>query len=143
MYSKKSVGLIAVLVIAFLCANVGIGIECVEAAPNGSLGDDLFDPVIVSVEQSNDSPGQGEDVTITAHVIDIVGVSSVKLIYIRQKPRWHWTAGMKTTDTGREPYQVRQLAPPWPSMLLPVILLVTVSLQNLMKNSGGTARLLR
>jgi hypothetical protein len=36
MYSKKSVGLIAVfvLVIAFLCANVGIGIERVEAAPN-------------------------------------------------------------------------------------------------------------
>jgi ABC-type sulfate transport system substrate-binding protein len=81
MYLKKSVGLIAVLVIAFLCANVGIGIECVEAAPNGSLWDDLFGPVIVSVEQSNDSPGQGEDVTITAHVTDIVGVSSVRLIY--------------------------------------------------------------
>jgi len=76
MYSKKSVGLIAVLVIAFLCANVGIGIERVEAAPNENLGDDLFDPVIVSVKQSNDSPGQGEDVTITAHVTDIVGVTS-------------------------------------------------------------------
>jgi hypothetical protein len=81
MYSKKSVGLIAVLVIAFLCANVGIGIERVGAAPNGNLWDDFFDPVIVSVEQSNDSPGQGEDVTITAHVTDIVGVTSVRLIY--------------------------------------------------------------
>ena len=83
MYSKKSVGLIVVLVlvIAFLCANVGIGIERVEAAPNGNPWDDLFNPVIVSVAQSNDSPGQGEDVTITAHVINIVGVSSVRLIY--------------------------------------------------------------
>jgi hypothetical protein len=85
MYSKKSIGLIAVLVlvIAFLCANVGIGIERVEAAPNGNLWDDFFDPVpvIVSVEQSNDSPGQGEDVTITAHVTDIIGVTSVRLIY--------------------------------------------------------------
>ena len=83
MYSKKSVGLIAVLVlvIAFLCANVGIGIECVEATPNGNLWDDLFDPVIVSVEQTNDSPVQGEDVTITAHVTDNFGVTSVTLIY--------------------------------------------------------------
>ncbi|MCW3129974.1 MAG: hypothetical protein N2V75_07760, partial [Methanophagales archaeon] len=85
MYSKKSVGLslIAVLVfaIAFLCASAGIGNECVAAVPNENFRDDFFNPVIVSVEQSNDSPVQGEDVTITAHVTGIVNVTSVTLRY--------------------------------------------------------------
>jgi len=104
MYSKKSVGLIAVLVlvIAFLCANVGIGIERVEAAPNGNLWDDFkaLDPVIVSVEQSNDSPGQGEDVTITAHVTDIVGVSSVRLIYDTAELVMTLDSGNENNDIG-------------------------------------------
>ena len=85
MYSKKSVGLslIAVLVfaIAFLCVSAGIGNECVAAVPNENFRDDFFNPVIVSVEQSNDSPVQGEDVTITAHVTGIVNVTSVTLRY--------------------------------------------------------------
>ena len=42
---------------------------------------DTEDPVIVSVNQSDDSPGQEEDVTITALVTDNVGVTSVTLQY--------------------------------------------------------------
>jgi parallel beta-helix repeat protein len=38
---------------------------------------DTTPPVVISVEQSNDSPEQGEDVTITAHVTDNIGVTSV------------------------------------------------------------------
>ena len=42
---------------------------------------DTTPPVIISVEQSNDFPEQGEDVTITAHVTDNIGVTSVTLGY--------------------------------------------------------------
>ncbi len=39
-------------------------------------------PYIVSVVQSSDSPVEGEDVNITAHVIDDLGVATVNLTYI-------------------------------------------------------------
>ena len=42
---------------------------------------DTTPPVVISVEQSNDFPEQGEDVTITAHVTDNIGVTSVTLGY--------------------------------------------------------------
>lgn len=39
-------------------------------------------PYIVSVVQSSDDPVEGEDVNITAHVIDDLGVATVNLTYI-------------------------------------------------------------
>ena len=42
---------------------------------------DTTPPVVISVEQSNDFPEQGENVTITAHVTDNIGVTSVTLGY--------------------------------------------------------------
>lgn len=44
-------------------------------------GIDTTPPVVTSIEQSNDFPEQGEDVTITAHVTDNIGVTSVTLGY--------------------------------------------------------------
>ena len=56
---------------------------------------DTSPPVVISVEQSNDSPRQGEDVTITVHVTDNIGVSYVTLGY-------DTTAVAMTLDTGDE-----------------------------------------
>ncbi|MCK4953495.1 hypothetical protein KAS14_06905, partial [Candidatus Bathyarchaeota archaeon] len=42
---------------------------------------DQTDPIIIDVVQSNDNPVVGEDVVITAHITDNVGVSYVTILY--------------------------------------------------------------
>ena len=91
---RRSASLVAAIIaVAFLCANAGIGVDCADAT-NGQV-EDLFRPLIGSVTQSVDFPGQGEDVTITAHVTDNIGVDSVTLTY-------DTTIVPMTLDTGND-----------------------------------------
>nr|QNO55086.1 hypothetical protein PBMGCBEP_00021 [Methanosarcinales archaeon ANME-1 ERB7] len=53
----------------------------VSSTPHEKHWKDCAPPVIVSVTQSNDEPCAGEDVVITAHVTDDVGVTAVNLTY--------------------------------------------------------------
>ncbi|MDH5686601.1 MAG: hypothetical protein OEZ48_01865 [Candidatus Bathyarchaeota archaeon] len=67
--------------------NFSLTVKAYDAAGNyaestfSKWWSDQTDPIIVSVTQSNDAPSVGEDVTITAHITDNVGVDHVTIAH--------------------------------------------------------------
>jgi uncharacterized repeat protein (TIGR01451 family) len=72
------------------------GENTVSSNPHDKTWIDCGVPVIVSVEQSSDKPCAGEDVVITAHVMDDTGVTSVNLTYNLTTVTMNLTSGTAT-----------------------------------------------